>query len=48
MIKRKQSTTDLQEAEWQIVQNWFSKPEVQQKRGRKRSHELRELINALR
>jgi putative transposase len=48
MIKRKQYTTDLQEAEWRIVQSWFERVEAKDKRGRKRSHDLRELINALR
>jgi putative transposase len=48
MIKRKQYTTDLREAEWLIVRNWFERVEAKDKRGRKRSHDLRELINALR
>ena len=48
MIKRKQYTTDLQEVEWLILGNWFEKVETKQKRGRKRSHALRELVNAMR
>jgi transposase len=48
MIKRKQYTTDLRDEEWWIVQGWFEKLEAGRKRGRKRSHELRELINAMR
>ena len=48
MIKRKQYTTDLQDGEWLILQNWFEKVATKQKRGRKRRHELRELVNAMR
>lgn len=48
MIKRKQYTTDLQDREWLILQGWFEKVEAEQKRGRKRSHELRELVKAVR
>ena len=48
MIKREQYTTDLQEVEWLILQNWFKKVATKQKRGRKRSHGLRELVNAVR
>jgi putative transposase len=48
MIKRKQYTTDLGEVAGQIVESFFEKVEQEQKRGRKRSHELRELINAMR
>jgi putative transposase len=48
MIKRKQYTTDLGDVAGQIVESFFEEVEGEQKRGRKRSHELRELINATR
>jgi putative transposase len=48
MIKRKQYTTDLTDKEWLILQAWFLKVAPKQKRGRKQSHELREIINAVR
>ena len=48
MIKRKQYTTDLTEGEWLIMQAWFAKLASQPKRGRKQSHDLREIVNAVR
>lgn len=48
MIKGKQYTTDLGEAEWVILGNWFEKVEPKRKCGQKRSHDLRELVNAVR
>lgn len=49
MNKRKQYTTDLQDKEWQIVEELLAKVLVKQEaRGRPLVHELREIINAIR
>ncbi len=43
--KRKSYQTDLSDKEWQKVEPYIPKPKT--KRGRKREHPLRELINAI-
>ncbi|MCZ7359366.1 MAG: transposase, partial [Candidatus Methanoperedens sp.] len=44
-IKRKPYQTDLSDAEWQRIESCVPKPKT--KRGRKREHPYREILNAI-
>ncbi len=48
MVKRKQYTTDLKEAEWNVLEPYLVKLMPEQRRGRKTSYRLRTLVNAVR
>ena len=48
MIEQKQYTTDLKEAEWNVLEPYLLWLMPQPKRGRRASHKLRVLVNAVR
>ena len=48
MVKRKQYTTDLKDAEWNVLKPHLEKLMPVQPRGRKTSYRLRVLVNAVR
>ena len=48
MVKQKQYTTDLKEAEWRILKPYVLRLLPERRRGRKMGYELRVLLNAMR
>lgn len=48
MVKRKQYTTDLKDAEWNVLEPYLLRLMPQPKRGRRASYKLRTLVNAVR
>ncbi len=48
MVKRKQYTTDIKEAEWHILEPYLLRLMAKPRRGRKTSYKLRVLIDAVR
>ena len=48
MVQRKQYTTDLKDAEWQVIEPYLLRLMPGQRRGRKTSYKLRVLVDAVR
>ena len=48
MVKRKQYTTDLKEAEWKVLEPYLLKLLPEPRKGRKTGYELRVLLDAMR
>ncbi len=48
MAKHKQYTTDLKDAEWNVLEPYMLRLMPAQRRGRKTSYKLRTLVNAMR
>lgn len=48
MVKQKQYTTDLKDAEWKVLEPYMLRLMAAQRRGRKTSYKLRTLVKAMR